>query len=65
MESMPCLISECLARADSEVTVNDNGIVTLYAVCSRHLAAIRAGSMFPQPDDPTRGLLGLCEEKPI
>lgn len=65
MEATPCLISECTAPADSEFTVNDNGIFTLYAVCSAHLAAIRNGSMFPQPDDSTRGLLGLREEKPI
>ena len=65
MESTACLISECTAPADSEFTVNDAGIFTVYAVCAEHLAAIRTGSMFPEPDDPTRGLIGLREERPI
>lgn len=59
MEPTACLISECTAPADSEFTVNDTGISTVYAVCAVHLAAIRNGSMFPEPDDPTRGLRGL------
>ena len=65
MESTACLINECTAAADSEFTVNDSGIFTVYAVCAVHLAAIRNGSMFPEPDDPTRGLIGLREENPI
>lgn len=40
-----CLISECTEPADSEFTVNDAGIFTVYAVCTVHLAAIGNGSM--------------------
>ena len=65
MELTACLISKCTAAADSEFTVNDAGIFTVYAVCAVHHAAIRNGSMFPEPDDPTRGLIGLRTEKPI
>ncbi|MEA9986073.1 hypothetical protein [Subtercola sp. RTI3] len=65
MEWTACLISECTAPAGAEFTVNDNGIFTVYAVCAVHLAAIRNGSVFPEPGDPTLGLIGLRSEKPI
>lgn len=52
-------MSDCAVRAESELTVNDNGLLTVYAVCAPHLEAVQNGGMFPQPADPTRGLIGL------
>jgi hypothetical protein len=59
METPPCMISDCVAKAVSELTVNDNGLLAVYAVCPDHLTAIRNGAMFAAPADPARRLLGL------
>ncbi|MEF2977675.1 hypothetical protein [Subtercola sp. YIM 133946] len=59
MEVTQCLISDCAVEAASEFTVNDNGLFTVYAVCRLHLEVIRNGAMFPEPAEPTRGLMGI------
>jgi hypothetical protein len=62
MEAPQCVISDCPAEAWAEFTINDNGLLTVYAVCPNHLTAIRHGTMFAAPTDPTRGLLGLRKD---
>ncbi|RFA06891.1 hypothetical protein B7R21_17905 [Subtercola boreus] len=56
------MISDCVATATSDFTVNDNGLLAVYAVCPVHLAAIRNGTMFAAPADPTRGFIGLRDD---
>ncbi|UFS58938.1 hypothetical protein [Subtercola endophyticus] len=52
------MISDCDGAATEEVTINDAGLLLVYAVCPEHLEAVRSGAWLRESSDPKRGLIG-------
>ncbi len=48
----------CDREPVEEITVTDNGILLVYAVCSQHVRDLRWGAMVAHPVN--RGLIGLA-----
>ncbi|MEF2978712.1 hypothetical protein [Subtercola sp. YIM 133946] len=53
-----CMIEGCRSDPDDRLTVNTNGLLLVYAVCTEHATDLRWNATAPVPTELTRGLLG-------
>ncbi|GGF25813.1 hypothetical protein GCM10011399_19080 [Subtercola lobariae] len=53
-----CMIGGCDEAPTEQVTVNESGLLLVYAVCERHGRAIFEGQMHAESSDPKCGFIG-------
>jgi hypothetical protein len=53
-----CMVDGCGSEPDDRLTVNSNGLLLVYAICSEHAQDFRWGAIAVTPAEVTRGLIG-------